>query len=76
MLSRLATIEAIGPAVPQNGAMYPITTFGRQLRDVAPISRSGVGLEYFSNERLVRSESRCRWGDYPSDPSRGRSCED
>ena len=36
MLSRLATIETIGPAVPQNGAMYPSTTFGRQLRDVAP----------------------------------------
>ena len=75
MLSRLATIEAIGPAVPQNGAMYPSTTFGRQLRDVAHISRSGVGLENLANERLVRSENRYRWGDYPSGPNHGRLCE-
>jgi uncharacterized protein (DUF1501 family) len=45
MLSRVAMIEAIGPAVPQNGAIYPSTTFGRQLRDVAHIIRSGMGLE-------------------------------
>jgi uncharacterized protein (DUF1501 family) len=45
MLNRVAAIEAIGPAVPQNGAMYPNTTFGRQLRDVAHIIRSGMGLE-------------------------------
>ena len=76
MLSRLATIETIGPAVPQNGAMYPSTTFGRQLPDVVHIIRSGVGLENLANERLVRSESRCRWGDYPSGPNHGRSCED
>lgn len=45
MLNRVASIEAIGPAAPQNGAMYPNTTFGRQLRDVAHIIRSGLGLE-------------------------------
>lgn len=45
MLNRVASIEAIGPAVPQNNAMYPNTTFGRQLRDVAHIIRSGLGLE-------------------------------
>lgn len=45
MLSRVATIEAIGPAVPQNGAVYPNATFCRQLRDVAHIIRSGMGLE-------------------------------
>lgn len=45
MLNRVASIEAIGPAVPQNGAMYPNTSYGRQLRDVAHIIRSGLGLE-------------------------------
>lgn len=45
MLNRVAAIEAIGPAVPQNGAMYPNTMFCRQLRDVAHIIRSGMGLE-------------------------------
>jgi uncharacterized protein (DUF1501 family) len=45
MLNRVASIEAIGPAVPQNNAMYPNTTYGRQLRDVAHIIRSGLGLE-------------------------------
>ena len=45
MLNRVASIEAIGPAAPQNGAVYPNTTFGRQLRDVAHIIRSGLGLE-------------------------------
>lgn len=45
MLNRVAAIEAIGPAAPQNGAIYPNTTFGRQIRDVAHIIRSGLGLE-------------------------------
>jgi uncharacterized protein (DUF1501 family) len=45
MLTRVASIEAIGPAAPQNGAQYPSTTYGRQLRDVAHIIRSGLGLE-------------------------------
>ena len=45
MLSRVAAIEAIGPAVSQNGAVYPNTSYGRQLRDVAHIIRSGLGLE-------------------------------
>lgn len=45
MLNRVASIEAIGPAAPQNGAVYPNTTYGRQLRDVAHIIRSGLGLE-------------------------------
>ena len=45
MLNRVASIEAIGPAAPQNGAMYPNTSYGRQLRDVAHIIRSGLGLE-------------------------------
>lgn len=45
MLNRVASIEAIGPSTPQNGAMYPNTTYGRQLRDVAHIIRSGLGLE-------------------------------
>jgi uncharacterized protein (DUF1501 family) len=45
MLNRVASIEAIGPAAPQNGAMYPNTTYGRQLRDVVHIIRSGLGLE-------------------------------
>lgn len=45
MLTRVAAIEAIGPAAPQNGAVYPNTSYGRQLRDVAHIIRSGLGLE-------------------------------
>lgn len=45
MLNRVASIEAIGPAAPQNGAIYPNTSYGRQLRDVAHIIRSGLGLE-------------------------------
>lgn len=47
MLSRVASIEAIGPAVPQIDPLYPYpnTTYGRQLRDVAHIIRSGLGLE-------------------------------
>jgi uncharacterized protein (DUF1501 family) len=45
MLNRVALIEGIGPAAPQNGAMYPSSTYGRQLRDVAHIIRSGLGLE-------------------------------
>jgi uncharacterized protein (DUF1501 family) len=45
MLNRVASIEAIGQASPQNGAVYPSTTYGRQLRDVAHIIRSGLGLE-------------------------------
>src|SRR5688572_6985128 len=45
MLNRVAIIEAIGPAGPQNGAIYPNTTYGKQLRDVAHVIRSGLGLE-------------------------------
>jgi uncharacterized protein (DUF1501 family) len=45
MLKRVAAIEGIGPAVPQNGALYPNTTFGREMRDLAHIIRSGLGLE-------------------------------
>jgi uncharacterized protein (DUF1501 family) len=45
MLDKIRTIEAVGPAAPQNGAVYPNTTFGRQLRDIAHIIRAGLGLE-------------------------------
>jgi uncharacterized protein (DUF1501 family) len=45
MLARVAAIERIGPAAPQNGAVYPSTTFGREMRDLAHIIRSGLGLE-------------------------------
>ncbi len=45
MLNRVAAIEGIGPASPQNGAVYPNTTFGREMRDLAHIIRSGLGLE-------------------------------
>jgi len=45
MLDRVAAIESIGPAAPQNGAVYPNTTFGREMRDLAHIIRSGLGLE-------------------------------
>ena len=45
MLNRVASIESIGPAAPQNGAQYPNTSYGRQLRDVAHIIRKGLGLE-------------------------------
>ncbi|MGQ0809655.1 MAG: DUF1501 domain-containing protein [Nitrospiraceae bacterium] len=45
MLSRVAAIEAIGPARPQNGAVYANTSFNNHLRDVAHIIRSGLGLE-------------------------------
>lgn len=45
MLDKVKAIEAIGPAVPQNGAVYPNTTLGRQLRDVAHVIRAGLGLE-------------------------------
>lgn len=45
MLNRVASIEGIGPATPQNGAVYPNTTFGREMRDLSHIIRSGLGLE-------------------------------
>ncbi|HEY6085522.1 MAG TPA: DUF1501 domain-containing protein [Nitrospira sp.] len=45
MLNRIAQIEAIGPAAPQNGAVYPNTGFGSQMRDLAHMIRSGLGLE-------------------------------
>ncbi|HJT22038.1 MAG TPA: DUF1501 domain-containing protein [Nitrospira sp.] len=45
MLNRVAAIEAIGPATPQNGAVYPNTGFGTQMRDLAHVIRSGLGLE-------------------------------
>jgi uncharacterized protein (DUF1501 family) len=45
MLNRVAALEAIGPAAPQNGAVYPNSTFGREMRDLAHIIRSGLGLE-------------------------------
>jgi len=45
MLSRIAAIEAIGPAAPQNGATYPGSSFGAQMRDLAHLIRSGLGLE-------------------------------
>jgi len=45
MLNRVAAIEAIGPAVPQNGASYPGSGFGSQLRDLAHLIRAGMGLE-------------------------------
>lgn len=45
MLNRVAAIEGVGPASPQNGAAYPNTTFGREMRDLAHIIRSGLGLE-------------------------------
>ncbi|HEU4686299.1 MAG TPA: DUF1501 domain-containing protein [Nitrospira sp.] len=45
MLNRIAAIEAIGPAQPQNGAVYPNTGFGTQMRDLAHVIRKGLGLE-------------------------------
>lgn len=45
LLNRLNAIEAIGPAAPQHGAAYPATSFGGQLRDLAHVIRSGLGLE-------------------------------
>ncbi|MBA5865908.1 MAG: DUF1501 domain-containing protein [Nitrospira sp. CR1.3] len=45
MMNRVAAIEAIGPAAPQNGALYPNTGFGTQMRDLAHVIRSGLGLE-------------------------------
>ncbi|MEQ1793963.1 MAG: DUF1501 domain-containing protein [Nitrospira sp.] len=45
MLNRVAAIEGIGTAAPQNGAVYPTTGFGREMRDLAHIIRSGLGLE-------------------------------
>jgi len=45
MLNRVAAIERLGPASPQNAAVYPNTTFGREMRDLAHIIRSGLGLE-------------------------------
>jgi uncharacterized protein (DUF1501 family) len=45
LLNRVNAIEAIGPAAPQNGAVYPATSFGGQLRDLAHVIRSGLGLE-------------------------------
>lgn len=45
MLDRVIAIERIGAAAPQNGAVYPNTTFGREMRDLAHIIRSGLGLE-------------------------------
>ncbi len=45
MLNRISAIESIGPAAPQNGAVYPATGFGTQMRDLAHLIRSGMGLE-------------------------------
>ncbi len=45
MLNRVAAIEAIGPATPQNGAVYPGSSFGAQMRDLAHLIRAGMGLE-------------------------------
>jgi uncharacterized protein (DUF1501 family) len=45
MLNRVAAIEALGSATPQNGAVYPNTGFGNQMRDLAHVIRSGMGLE-------------------------------
>lgn len=45
MINRVAAIERIGQAAPQNGAVYPNTTYGREMRDLAHIIRSGLGLE-------------------------------
>lgn len=46
MLTRVAAIEGIGPAPTTGaGAAYPNNSYGRQLRDVAHIIRSGLGLE-------------------------------
>ena len=45
LMNRLAAIEAIGTAAPQNGATYPNSTFGREMRDLAHLIRSGLGLE-------------------------------
>lgn len=45
LLTRVAAIEGIGAAAPQNGAAYPNSTFGREMRDLAHIIRSGLGLE-------------------------------
>lgn len=45
MLNQVTTIEGIGPAQPQNGATYPNSLFGTQLRDLAHLIRSGLGLE-------------------------------
>ncbi len=45
MLSRVAAIENIGASAPQNGAVYPNTVFGKEMRDLAHIIRSGLGLE-------------------------------
>lgn len=45
LLNRTAAIEGIGGAAPQNGAVYPNSTFGREMRDLAHIIRSGLGLE-------------------------------
>lgn len=45
LFTRTAAIEGIGGASPQNGAVYPNSTFGREMRDLAHIVRSGLGLE-------------------------------
>lgn len=45
MLGRVAAIEGIGASAPQNGAVYPNTSFGKEMRDLAHIIRSGLGLE-------------------------------
>lgn len=45
LFSRVAAIEGIGAAAPQNGSVYPSTTFGKEMRDLAHIIRSGLGLE-------------------------------
>lgn len=45
MFTRVAAIEGVGAAAPQNGAVYPNTSFGKEMRDLAHIIRSGLGLE-------------------------------
>ncbi|BCA53306.1 hypothetical protein W02_04460 [Nitrospira sp. KM1] len=45
MLNRIGELEAIGAVSPQNGAIYPNTGFGSQMKDLAHIIRSGLGLE-------------------------------
>jgi len=52
MIDDVELMKMIDPSSyqPSNGAVYPDTTFGRQMRQVAFLAKSGVGLEFASVE--------------------------
>lgn len=45
LLGDLASLQVVGQMTPENGAAYPVTTFGRQIRQAAALVKGRTGLE-------------------------------